>query len=111
MSGPLKSNLSEGPDDGELTTSGVNSRPMPFHVHVFARFNARQHAGQSWAFVNLDEEQLRSRIVDAWDKGLHMTWGGETATTELAKISIFETEKPIDPEFRNMEDKIDQMVR
>jgi len=40
-------------------------------------------------FLNLSEEDLRTRIVDRWDRGEGITWGGETADSSRSSIRVF----------------------
>jgi predicted nucleotide-binding protein len=71
----------------------VVTPPVFFHVYVFERYSGETRRGQSYLFTNLDEEQLRTRIVAAWDRGERMTWGGRTADSMLAaNIMVFRTE-------------------
>jgi predicted nucleotide-binding protein len=66
---------------------------MFFHVFVFNYFNpVERQRGKPFHFRNLDEEQLKSRVVDRWNQGTQITWGGDTAdSTGGALIKIFRT--------------------
>src|SRR5919198_954028 len=66
---------------------------MPYQVYLFEYYEPQGSLGRPFYFTNLDEEQLRGRVVDAWDRGLPMTWGGVTADSTKSRIEVFHTEE------------------
>lgn len=73
---------------------------MPFHVYVFELDEVqrgRGRSGRGHVFTNLDEQQLRTRIVETWDYGRPMTWGGRTIESRrIGTIRVFETNAPVE---------------
>lgn len=67
---------------------------MPFHVYAFERFDEVNRRGHGYVFLNLDEAQLRERIVGAWDRGIGMTWDGRTVDPMRSDVRIYYTDDP-----------------
>ena len=70
---------------------------MPYHVSMFEFFDERKTRGKP-TFLDIQEEELRDRIVQAWDQGAPVTWSGRTADSARADIHVFRTDKPLPAE-------------
>jgi predicted nucleotide-binding protein len=68
---------------------------VPFQVYIFEYFDRRARRGHAYYFLNLTEEQLRDRIVAAWDRGDPITWNGETADSRSSEIEVYSTANAI----------------
>lgn len=68
---------------------------MPFHVWVFEYYDKFKERGKPYGFLNLSEDDLKTRIVDRWDRGEPLTWAGETTSSTDSTIQVFLTEDEI----------------
>jgi hypothetical protein len=67
---------------------------MPFHVYIHEKkTDASGRVNRdNYYFVKLNEDQLRERVIEPWDRGLRITWGGRTADPAgIETILDFET--------------------
>jgi len=76
-----------------------------YHVYILQNFDqvGRGSLTRPFQFLNLSEDDLRKRVLEAWETGRGITWGGETADpAQITSIKVYETESPA-PELRGAE--------
>jgi predicted nucleotide-binding protein len=68
---------------------------VPFQVYILERPDGPS-GKQVWRWhFDLDEDDLRTRIVDAWDRGDPITYNGRTSDSTKSEITIWESVDPL----------------
>lgn len=69
---------------------------MPFHVMIWPTSTAQQTLRELYAF-NLDEQTLRSRFVEPYERAEPITWHGRTLPGgDVSYLHVSETPGPLD---------------
>jgi predicted nucleotide-binding protein len=67
---------------------------MPFHVMIWPRSSEQQKLHELYA-LNVEEDELRQRLIEPYEKGLPITWSGRTLPAgDFGTIKITHTEQP-----------------
>ena len=67
---------------------------MPFHVMIWPSSSAQQKLGELYA-LNIDEQELREKIVEPYEQGRALTYAGRTLPAgDFGRITITRTEAP-----------------